>query len=251
MAIGAALSDAAAAAPLAAGVPLDLPSFLSRAPPREAAAARTLRPSEAAGADEPALTSPAADTGKRFSRGLLVHALLAHLPEIAPDSRENAALGYLARQGLSQDAASALVAETLAVLRDAAFAPLFAEGSRAEVAVAAYLPELGNLRVSGQIDRLAVTKDAVLVADFKTNRPPPASAEQTPRLYLAQMALYRAALAKIYPGQRIDCALVWTDGARLMPLPASLLDAEIAKIAKAQAAQVHAVRHLDPQGAHS
>ena len=92
-------------------------------------------------------------------------------------------------------------------------------------------------RISGQIDRLAVTDDAVLIADFKTNRPPPASVEDTPALYRTQMALYRAALQRIYPGKRIDCALVWTDGARLMPLPAALLDAEIAKIAACGAAQ--------------
>ena len=111
------------------------------------------------------------------------------------------------------------------------FAPLFAEGSRAEVAITALLPELGNVRVNGQIDRLAVTDDAVLIADFKTNRPPPSHVEDTPRLYRTQMALYRAALQKIYPGKRIDCALVWTDGALLMPLPPALLEAEIARIA--------------------
>ena len=62
------------------------------------------------------------------------------------------------------------------------------------------------------------------------NRPSPADVEQTPRLYRTQMALYRAALQKIYPGKRIACALVWTDGARLMALPEALLDAEIARI---------------------
>ena len=87
------------------------------------------------------------------------------------------------------------------------------------------------MRVNGQIDRLAVSDESVLIADFKTNRPPPATAEETPALYLAQMALYRAALMRIYAGRRVDCALIWTDGARLMPLPAPLLDAEIAKIA--------------------
>ena len=87
------------------------------------------------------------------------------------------------------------------------------------------------MRISGQIDRLAVTEQAVLIADFKTNRPPPDSVADTPALYRVQMALYRAALQRIYPGKRIDCALVWTDGARLMQLPPSLLDAEIARIA--------------------
>jgi len=60
---------------------------------------------------------------------------------------------------------------------------------------------------------------------------PPATPEETPALYRAQMALYRAALAKIYPGRRIACALVWTEQPRLMTLPAELLDAEIARIA--------------------
>jgi ATP-dependent helicase/nuclease subunit A len=233
-AIGAPLSDIVVAQQAVARATSALPAFLSRTAPEERGT-QTLRPSDTVGAQELALLSPAADGGKRFKRGLLVHALLARLPEIVPDSRERVARAYLTRRGLTPDAASAIVEETLVILRDPSFAPLFAENSRAEVAVAAQLPELGDIRLSGQIDRLAVTGDVVLIADFKTNRPPPASPEQTPRLYIAQMALYRAALAKIYPGKRIDCALVWTDGARLMPLPAARLDAEITAIAKVQA----------------
>ena len=170
------------------------------------------------------------DSGKRFQRGLLVHALLARLPDIVPDKREASALAYLRRKGESAEDARTLLAETMAILNHPSFAPLFAAGSRAEVAVAAELPELGHVRISGQIDRLAVTDDAVLIADFKTNRPPPKDVAETPRLYRAQMALYRSALRKIYPGRRIACALVWTDGARLMALPDALLDAEIARI---------------------
>jgi ATP-dependent helicase/nuclease subunit A len=191
-----------------------------------------LRPSEAAGLDE-ALISPLSDSGKRFRRGLLVHALLAQLPAITPEERKAAAFSYLKRQGLAPGDAGILIEETLAVIGDPIFAPLFAESSRGEVAVTAQLPELGNVRISGQIDRLAVSGERVLIADFKTNRPPPDTAESTPRLYRTQMALYRAALQKIYPGKDVECALVWTDGARLMALPAELLDAEIARIAAA------------------
>jgi len=212
--------------------PTRVPKFLAQ-PAEAEPASRVLRPSEAAGLDEAALISPLGESGKRFRRGLLMHALLAHLPMIVPGEREAAALSYLKRQGLAPGDAQSLIAETLAVIGDPVFAELFSEGSRAEVAVTAQLPELGNVRISGQIDRLAVTAERVLIADFKTNRPPPESAENTPRLYRTQMALYRAALQKIYPGKRIDCALVWTDGARLMPLSAGLLDAEIARIAAA------------------
>jgi len=42
------------------------------------------------------------------------------------------------------------------------------------------------------------------------------------------MALYRAAAQAIFPGRRIDCGLVFTDGPRLLTLPPALLDARIA-----------------------
>jgi len=162
----------------------------------------------------------------------LIHSLLAHLPDVAESQRESRALAYLKREGIEASDARAIVAESFAVLSHPEFAPLFTSSSRAEVGVTAVLPEYGNLRVSGQIDRLAVTDDAVLIADFKTNRPPPKTVEETTPIYIAQMALYRAALSRIYPGKRVECALIWTVGARLMKLPAASLDAEMAKIAR-------------------
>ncbi|MFX9169556.1 hypothetical protein ABTN79_20180, partial [Acinetobacter baumannii] len=56
------------------------------------------------------------------------------------------------------------------------------------------------------------------------NRPPPAVPEAVARVYLRQMALYRAVLAQVFPGLAVEGALIWTDGARLMELPADLLD---------------------------
>jgi ATP-dependent helicase/nuclease subunit A len=227
-------------APLSvAGTPFDmvkraaesLPAFLSCLAAVEPEP-RVVRPSDAVDAHQPATVSPIEDDGARFRRGLLIHALLAQLPNVAESERENRALAYLAREGLDRAAAQAIVAECFAVLRDPEFAPLFTPNSRAEVGVSASLPELGNVRISGQIDRLAVTEDAVLIADFKTNRPPPSTPSETPEVYLAQLALYRAALARIYPGKRIECALIWTVGPRLMKLPPALLDAHLAKLTK-------------------
>ena len=42
--------------------------------------------------------------------------------------------------------------------------------------------------------------------------------------YLAQLAAYRAVLRRIYPDRPVRCALLWTDGPRLMPLDDGLLD---------------------------
>jgi ATP-dependent helicase/nuclease subunit A len=191
---------------------------------------RLLRPSDAAGREEPATLSPLDGKNvERFRRGLLVHTLLARLPEIAPDKRKTLAVRFL--QANRHDEPEKLADETLRVLSDPQFAACFAESSRAEVAVVADLPEIGDgARLNGRIDRLAITDTEVLAIDFKTNRPPPARAENVSTLYLAQMALYRAALAKVFPGKRIATALVWTEGPHLMPLPDALLDAEIAKI---------------------
>ena len=175
--------------------------------------------------------------------------MLARLPDMAENAREEATRHYLAAHGITGADADRLIAEIDGVLRHPDFAGLFGAQSRAEVAVAGELPELGEgVRVNGQIDRLAVTDETVLIADFKTNRPPPASPEQTPGLYLTQMALYRALLAKIYPGKRIACALIWTVGPRLMVLPEALLDAEIARITGAPGA---VAAYLDPRGSHS
>ena len=58
-----------------------------------------------------------------------------------------------------------------------------------------------------------MTADAVLIADYKTNRPAPRRPEDAPAAYVAQLALYRAVLAKLYPGRAVRAALVWTAGA--------------------------------------
>jgi ATP-dependent helicase/nuclease subunit A len=212
-----------------------LPDWVRTIPPQERERPRLLRPSDEAVEGEPASFSPAGPKqAKRFRRGLLIHTLLARLPEIAPAERGALALAFLAAEGEQPEDASAHVESTLRVLDDPQFAAAFAPGSKAEIAIVADLPELGEgARVSGRIDRLAVTDGEVLALDFKTNRPPPTRLEDLPPIYVRQMALYRLALAKLFPGKRIACALVWTEGPRLMPLPAEILEREAARLRSA------------------
>ncbi len=89
------------------------------------------------------------------------------------------------------------------------------------------------MRVSGQIDRLAVTQDAVLIGDFKTNRPAPRRIEDVPPAYVIQLALYRAVLAKLYPGKPVRAALIWTEVPDLMELSAKAMDAALAHVTPA------------------
>jgi ATP-dependent helicase/nuclease subunit A len=126
-----------------------------------------------------------------------------------------------------------MTAETLAVLEHAAFAPLFAAGSRAEIPIVGRITLPGGARVpvSGQIDRLAAGADAVWIGDFKTDRAPPRSAAAAPAPYRLQLALYRAVLAGLYPGRPIRAALVFTQTPQLLEIPAGLLDEALAALA--------------------
>jgi ATP-dependent helicase/nuclease subunit A len=125
-----------------------------------------------------------------------------------------------------------MLAQVVAVLQAPRFAPLFAPGSCGEVPIVGRLerPGLPPHIVNGQLDRLAVTPDAVLIADFKTDRPVPRIA---PPGYVAQLALYRAVLARLYPGRAIRTALLWTEGPELMELSAADLDQALAAVTSA------------------
>jgi ATP-dependent helicase/nuclease subunit A len=75
-----------------------------------------------------------------------------------------------------------------------------------------------------------VLPDRVLVVDFKTNRPSPNAIEAADPAYLRQMALYCAVLADIFPGRRVEAAIVWTDGPKLMPVPENLVVQTLAEL---------------------
>ncbi|MGH7000353.1 MAG: PD-(D/E)XK nuclease family protein, partial [Stellaceae bacterium] len=106
-----------------------------------------------------------------------------------------------------------IAAETLAVLAEPEFAPLFGPGSEAEVPIVGLV---GDRAVSGRIDRLLVTESDVAIVDYKTMRPVPPTEGEVPEAYLDQLAAYRAALARVYPGKTVRCALLWTEGPKLM-----------------------------------
>lgn len=155
-------------------------------------------------------------------RGHLVHRLLQSLPDLTPTLRRRAAQRFLALpvHGLDAATQAALIDETLAVLDHPDFMQLFAPGSQAEVPVVGLI---GQRSLAGQIDRLVVSENAVLIVDYKTLRPPPQNEGGVPPAYLDQLAAYRAAVSAIYPGREVCCALLWTDGPRLMPISAEAL----------------------------
>jgi ATP-dependent helicase/nuclease subunit A len=205
------------------------PHWIPAPPPPEPSRPMPLAPSRPEGVElgtVPAAESPLAERGaggNRFRRGQLIHSLLQHLPSLAPETRRRAAIRFLDKpgHGLPAGEAGRIADEVLSVMAHPDLAPVFGPDSRDEVPLTGVI---GDVVVGGLVDRLVVLPDRVLVADFKTNRRPPIRVEDTPVLYLWQMASYRAVLRAIFPGRTVLCALIWTRDARVAILPDDKLD---------------------------
>lgn len=201
-----------------------LPEWVSKPMPAEQHPPKTLMPSKMDDADVP-VRSPlhARDDSYRFQRGLLTHSLLQYLPDIAVESRADAATRFITKQApdLPENTRQSIITESLNILSNPVFAPFFATGSLAEVPITGMVdnPKTGKVDIiSGQIDRLLVTDDTVWIVDYKSNRPPPRDVRDVPAQYKNQMRAYRILMQDIYPNHSIRTALLWTDGPAMMEI---------------------------------
>ena len=209
-----------------------LPPWLRQIVAAEPVSLPPLRPSQALdAADRMEGANSEAGLARQLARasGKHLHVLMQYLPGLARIDRADAGANYLAAQSDLPDPAQrrALLETALRVMDDPRLETLFGEGSLAEVALSGHLLRSDGSRidVAGQIDRLAVTADEVLVADFKTGRV--RGPNDTPAGIVTQLALYRALLAQIYPGRRVRALVIWTQGPALVELDATRLDAAI------------------------
>ncbi len=198
---------------VSAGAPM--PDWLKDAA-RGELRAEALSPSSDPDGHNPPAASPLSDEGtRRFGRGLLIHRLLQILPEVK--DRQSVMASFLEKHGLHLDEVtrSEISAQISDILDKPEWEEFFGPKSRAEVPL---VGEIGGRMINGQVDRLAVLPDRVMVLDYKTNRPPPLHPDQVPTAYCRQMAIYRALLREIFPGRPVQCALLWTEGPDLMVL---------------------------------
>lgn len=220
---------AAGHAPVQVGGSDALPAWLSE--PAQAETGRMiLSPSRLSPSSEPPVLSPLGPgRTERLRRGRLIHTLFEVLPGIDPSRRRGSAATFLRSQpDLTPDQRSEIEASVFGVLDDPQFAAVFGPGGRPEAPV---IGALGSDRIiNGRVDRLVVTDDEILLADYKTDRPAPPSAETVAEAYLAQLAAYREVLSRRWPGRRVRCVLVWTDGPKLMEIPSGLLQEALSRL---------------------
>jgi len=198
--------------------PVTLPNWAREPAPQEERPPRPLSPSSI-GPDRDALPPPSPELRAAAERGTMLHSLFERLPAVAAADRRPAALAWLARAGVDDlTRASEIVDAALAVIDDPRFSDLFTPDALAEAPIAASLPD-GRV-IAGTVDRLCIGENLVRVIDFKTGRAVPASADVLPVGHVAQMRAYADALGVIFPGRRIEAALLYTHGPALIALPA-------------------------------
>jgi ATP-dependent helicase/nuclease subunit A len=203
--------------------PLLLPEWMSRP-------ARVPQPG-------PAVLSPSAlggpkalpgegghDPDEAMRRGTLLHLLLERLPALPRADWPAHAAGLVGDSSLAR----LLLVEAQAVLEDPALGGLFAAGTLAEVGVCG---DWNGLRLAGTIDRLRVDPDRVLVVDYKSNALVPSGPAEVPEGILRQMGAYAHVLGQVYPGRRIETAILWTRVPRLMPLDPEIVRAALERTA--------------------
>ncbi len=186
-----------------------------KAHPFSEEAPKHIRPSED---EELASFKPSSLDPFGTKRGILIHRLLETLPQAPKNDQEHIARRFLEKEQISADLAHEIVQCTIRVLNT--YPDLFGPGSQSEVPV---IGMLGDSLLSGQIDRLIIHEDHILIVDFKTHVSPPGTIKEIPLTYLKQMSYYKTVLSQIYPQKDIFCALLWTYVPRLDVIPDSFL----------------------------
>ena len=200
----------------------ELPEWIRAAAPVEARPPRPLAPSSI-GKDDVPNPPPSPEMRAAAERGRLLHQLFERLPDVPPAERADRADSWLRKAAGVEGKAlrKGLVADACAIISDPAFADIFTPEALAEAPIAAVTPD-GSV-ITGTVDRLLVTDETIRLLDFKTGRTFPHDRADIPASHLRQMAAYQAALEVIFPGRKVEAALLYTSGPVLHPLPRDIL----------------------------
>lgn len=165
---------------------------------------------------------------KGYTRG--DRALIASIPEaLAVTQRVCASVNVgTTKAGINMDAVAEMgrvIKQAETILQEAwhtlalpDMAGLLGPEALVEVEVTARVPALGGRLLHGTIDRLLVGDARILAVDYKSNAVVPDRPQDVPDGILRQMGAYAAMLEEIYPGRRVETAILWTRTGRLMPL---------------------------------
>lgn len=162
-------------------------------------------------------TAKTKESSQEALRGTAIHTLLQHLPSLPANMRKDKALAFLEKnmKGTERGVQILMAEEAINIIENPIFSEVFGPNALAEVPIVGIIK---GKAINGQIDRLCVKEDEILVLDYKTHRTIPDSEEGIPASIIQQLQSYKELLQPIYPKHAIRCAILWTYGPVLMPL---------------------------------
>ncbi len=192
-------------------------SFAYQIAPKEKALSKPYSPSHMEEDDQEPVASPLCDDGFFYKRGTVIHKILQLLHDLGiKETAHQAIKNYLSHEKDISDALKQnILTEVLNLIQTEKYAFLFSEHAKAEVPV---MGIVDSKIISGQIDRLVVDKDKVIIVDFKTNRPAASTLKEIPQAYITQLKTYQQLLTQIYPSKKIETYILWTNTLKLMKI---------------------------------
>ena len=194
----------------------ELPSWINIKAPEIQPLQKPLTPSKIEDEDDEIALSPISSNGANpYLRGSIMHKLLQYLPNVKNKDYSAVIKQYLNHNSsdISEKDKQYIEEKIISLLSNIYLKDIFSTHSKAEVPI---MGEVDGKIISGQIDRLIIKEDKVLVIDYKTNRPAAKTLEDVPSSYIKQLGAYKILLQKIYPTKQIDCGILWTDTAEFM-----------------------------------
>lgn len=194
-----------------------IPDFMFTPAENEKPLSKPLTPSKLD--EEPASISPLhiVDNTIFYKRGTIIHKLLQFIPDIDKNKQSEAITKYLKNiaPDFSEEERHNISNDVISLINNPDFGIVFGPNSQAEVPI---MGEINEKIISGQIDRLIITDEKVIVVDYKTNRYTPQTIAEVPQIYLLQLSAYKALLQKIYPQKEIETYILWTNNAFMMKI---------------------------------
>jgi ATP-dependent helicase/nuclease subunit A len=149
-------------------------------------------------------------------KGIMTHKLLEIIPFLKDDQRDQAIDNILKNFSVSVTIKESVIRQLLNLIKHPDYQIIFSEGGLSEVPVIGTLPELDNQTISGQIDRMVVLEKEVMIVDYKSDKN--LDSNFIPKKYIVQMALYQAALQRIYTDKLVRCFILNTSSAEIIEL---------------------------------
>jgi ATP-dependent helicase/nuclease subunit A len=185
---------------------------------------------------EPSVVVPGRGTGGDGSglgleRGRAIHRALEQLAGAPAERWSEIAVSITGEFIKDAAVARSIVGEILRVRRDLLLSPIFGAGSHGEVPLRG-LVEVGGkiVDLAARLDRVVVGERDVLIVEYKTDRVVPKADSAIPQRYVAQMALYQLAVARLFEGKPVKCAILWTVEPRLTVLSSSALQQAVSAL---------------------